>query len=118
MYTEKVEGRSSNLEEKFYGLSDKLAVTQGQVNTLFAVLEDLKKSMESIASDIKAIRNDLHGLSITRLQINTAETNIKELQTVTTDLNLWKQYITGAVGVSYILIPFIVEMILRFHGQD
>lgn len=112
-----MEGHSINFEEKLYGLSDKLAVTQGQVNTLFAVLEDVKKSMESIADDIKAIRNDLHGLSVTRLQITTAESNIKELLTTTNDLKMWKQYLTGAIAVSYILIPFVIELFLKLRGQ-
>lgn len=96
-----------NLDNKIYDLSEKLSVTQGQVNTLFSLLEEVKKAITSMASDIRSIREEVHKftpLTTTIEDINGVKDEIKELRG-------WKDKMLGAMIIISLLMPFAQSLV-------
>ena len=95
-----------DVEQKVYDLSQKLGATQGQVNTLFSIMGDIKDSVKEMASDIKCIQSDVHrivDIEKEMKRVETLEEAIKELQ-------IWKWTITGMVVLLGFLVPIGVEL--------
>jgi len=110
----------SSIEERVYHLSGRLGVTQGQVNTLFTVLEDLKASMQSIASDLKVIRKDVHDSADAKTKITALEENVSTVNTKFKELDDWKTemkgQVTGAmwvIGAIAFVIPIAIEIYVK-----
>jgi chromosome segregation ATPase len=82
-----------DIEQKIYDLSQKLGVTQGQVNTLFEVMSDIKDSVKSMASDIKTIQQDIHRLAGVEKELVRLEQLSKEVK----ELQVAKWVLTGAL---------------------
>ena len=93
------------MEQKVYDLSQKLGATQGQVNTLFTIMQDIKDAVKEMAGDIKSIQKDIH-------KIVEIEDKIKEIGTLRKDvdkLREWKWTVTGGVILLSIIVPYVIE---------
>jgi len=109
---------AETLEDRVYNLSEKLGATQGQVNSLFTLLTDLKESMSSIAVDIKGIKGELHSINDLRPRILALEEECKIAKKKLEENVLWRTWIAGAAavlgaifGLFMTLLPKILSMV-------
>ena len=88
-------------EQKIYDLSQKLGVTQGQVNTLFELMSDIKDAVKSMAGDIKTIQQDIHRIANVEKELEKIEKLAKEVK----ELQITKWVLAGGLIVLSALTP-------------
>lgn len=104
------------MEQKVYDLSQKLGTTQGQVNTLFQILKDMKDSVKEMAGDIKSIQQDIHKIVTIEEKLEVIKglkSELKEIKEEVDELSKWKWVIAGGIVILSIFSPQINLVIQR-----
>jgi phage-related protein len=104
---------SGDMEARVYNLSEKLGVTQGQVNTIFSVLKDLKDSLSNMSGDLKSIRSDIHGLVAELNSVKSFEARIQKLSDKTRELEKWRNIQLGAIAILIPAIDYVIAIYVR-----